>query len=55
MLSEPVETLYDINFRLFGVDVRINPWFWLMNVLLGWDTVKNGVEYLVVWVLCVLL
>jgi stage IV sporulation protein FB len=54
MFFEPVETPYDIYFRLFGVDVRINPWFWLMSALLGWSTMRSGLPFLLMWIVCVL-
>src|SRR5579862_9050897 len=25
-----------LRFRLFGIDVEVMPWFWVMAVLLGW-------------------
>jgi len=31
MLFEPNRTAYDLNFRIFGVDVRIHPLFWLIS------------------------
>jgi stage IV sporulation protein FB len=55
MFGEPVETPYDIRFRLFTVDVRIHPLFWLMTTLLGWESIHEGVAFLVAWNLCVLL
>ncbi len=54
MFFEPVETPYDIYWRLFGVDIRINPWFWVMSAALGWDWVQEGVAFLLIWVACVL-
>jgi Zn-dependent protease len=32
-VKEP--TRFDLNFRLFGIPVRIQPWFWAIAVLLG--------------------
>ncbi len=54
MFFEPVETPYDVFLRLFGVDIRINPWFWVMSAALGWNSVQSGVPFLLVWVGCVL-
>src|SRR5262249_10188482 len=51
---EPSPTPYDISWRMFGTQVRVSPWFWLMTVLLGWSTTHHGFVYLVVWVACVL-
>lgn len=53
MFFEPNHTPYDLNFRLFGVDVRVHPWFWLVSVFLGWDELRSGFEYLLLWVVCV--
>ena len=35
ILGEPPATGFDLRFRLFGFDVRITPWFWLLALLLG--------------------
>ena len=35
-LAEPAPTAWDLHFRLFGIPVRISPWFWVSNILLGW-------------------
>lgn len=34
-LSEPQRTNYDLNFVLFGIPVRIHPFFWLVALVLG--------------------
>jgi stage IV sporulation protein FB len=36
VLAEPQPTPWDLHFRLLGIPVRISPWFWLANALLGW-------------------
>jgi len=50
-LFEPGRTQFDLNFRLFGVDVRIHPMFWLVTAILGWDLtdVQDGMKYLALW------
>ena len=53
MFFEPNRSPYDLNFRLFGIDVRVHPMFWLVSVLMGWSAVDLGFEYLLVWVACV--
>lgn len=53
MFFEPNETQFDLRWRMLGTDVRVSPWFWLFTVLLGWSAVREGVSYLVVWVVCV--
>lgn len=51
MFFEPNRSQWDWNFRLFGIDIRIHPMFWLFSAILGWDT-QSGVSHLVVWILC---
>src|SRR5262249_8482362 len=51
---EPSPTPHDISWRMFGTQVRVSPWFWLITVLLGWSTTHRGFVYLVVWVAWVL-
>jgi stage IV sporulation protein FB len=53
MLLEPERTQFDLHFRMLGVDVRVHPMFWLMSALFGLDTLREGVPYLVFWVICV--
>lgn len=50
MLVEPDRSPYDLTFRAFGFPVRVNPWFWLVAVLLGSDTLRLGPVYLLAWV-----
>jgi stage IV sporulation protein FB len=55
-LAEPTETPYDLRWRMFGVRVRVHPFFWLMSVLLGWNAYSGpggSLEFLAVWVGCV--
>src|SRR5690606_40853468 len=35
VLIEPSPTPYDLQFRLFGVPVRVHPFFWVTAVILG--------------------
>ncbi len=51
--SIPQPTPFDLHWRMFGIDVRVHPFFWLMSVLLGWSWSGPGLEYLLMWVLCV--
>jgi Zn-dependent protease len=53
MFMDPGRTQFDLNFRLFGIPVRVHPFFWLMALVLGQASLRLGLEYLVVWVLCV--
>lgn len=49
----PEPTPYDLRWRMLGVDVRVNPWFWLMAALLGWSWLDHGVLFLALWIACV--
>jgi len=45
-------TRYDLAFSLFGIPVRVIPWFWLAGVLLGFDWVRDpdqGPLLLLIW------
>jgi stage IV sporulation protein FB len=35
LLGEPSRTAWDLNFVMFGIPVRVAPWFWLVTVLFG--------------------
>ena len=58
-LSEPSETRFDLRFWLFGVHIRVHPFFWLLTIILGWNFVggaadqRTGLIYLSLWVICV--
>jgi Zn-dependent protease len=55
-LAEPAETPYDLRWWMFGVHVRVHPFFWLLSVLLGWNAYTQpggGLGFLAVWVACV--
>jgi hypothetical protein len=53
-LAEPQRTAYDVNFQLFGVPVRIHPFFWLAMVLLGTGP-KTTPQDALVWVVAAFL
>lgn len=53
MFFEPNRTPYDFQFHIFGIPVRVHPLFWLVAVILGWSAVRDGLQFLVVWVACV--
>lgn len=51
---EPNETPYDLRWRMFGTPVRVHPMFWLVAVILGYDsTIRLGVGFVLAWVACV--
>jgi len=49
-LFEPARTQFDLNFRIFGIDVRVHPMFWLVTAILGSSFEQLGIQYLVSWV-----
>lgn len=44
------QTQYDLNFRIFGIPVRVHPLFWLIALLLGFQTGRLGLT--ATWVGC---
>jgi stage IV sporulation protein FB len=52
MLGEPAPTQGDIHFRLFGIPVRIHPFFWLVALILGARDQK--VIEILIWIAAVL-
>lgn len=50
ILSEPPRSAYDVHFRLFGVPVRIHPFFWLFTVLLSGG---GSLSVILIWLLAV--
>jgi Zn-dependent protease len=55
VLPEPGRTQLDVQWRMFGVSVRVTLWFWLVTVILGWSWTEqeHGFRYLLLWVACV--
>ncbi len=53
MFFEPERTQFDLNFRLFGIPVRVHPLFWLISAILGYWSLDLGIEYLLIWIGCV--
>lgn len=43
-LAEPQRTPYDFNFQIMGFHVRVSPFFWVMALVLGWQSV-SGLAY----------
>lgn len=39
---------------MFGVPVRIHPFFWLVTAILGWQGAAGRLDLLLVWIACVL-
>ena len=55
MFGNDQPTPFDLRFRLAGIPVRVNPWFWIVMALLGSDLFRDpdfGPMYLLLWVAC---
>jgi Zn-dependent protease len=52
-LLEPAPTPFDLRWRMFGIDVRVHPFFWLVAALLGWPFLRAGFGLVLVWIGCV--
>jgi Zn-dependent protease len=54
MLGPVRPTQYDLSFSLFGIPVRVVPTFWLLAVLLGWNSTmhdpKQGFALMLIWI-----
>jgi stage IV sporulation protein FB len=50
---EPTQTQFDLRWRMFGIDVRVSPFFWLAAVVLGFHDLRDG-HFLIflIWVAC---
>lgn len=53
ILNEPEQTPADLTWTMFGIPVRVNPWFWVFTAMLGWSWVSDGLVYLFMWIGCV--
>ena len=49
-LTEPNRTPYDLCWRMFGIDVRVHPMFWVMAAVLGPGL---PIQDLLLWIFCV--
>lgn len=53
LLGEPPRTPYDLNFSLLGIPVRVDPWFWLVTLMLGYNS--GDAASVLTWVISVFL
>ncbi len=54
LLGEPPRTEYDLRFNLFGIPVRVHPFFWLVALLLGpWEPLpgQSVVMLMAMWII----
>jgi len=53
-LTEAERTKADLNWTMFGIPVRVHPFFWLTAALLGWGNYnEGGIGFLLLWIGCV--
>jgi Zn-dependent protease len=52
VIAEPQPTRYDLNFRIGPFPARVHPFFWLMTLLMGQNTLNgpNPLAHLAIWV-----
>jgi len=53
MLGNVEPTQYDLRFTLFGIPVRVHPFFWLLAAFIVWDAVGGQMELVAVGIACV--
>jgi len=53
MLGNVEPTQYDLRFRIFGIPVRVHPFFWLLAAFVVWDAVGGQMELVAVGIACV--
>ncbi len=53
--SEPQTTPWDLNFSLFGIPVRVSPWFWLGSAIFGFGMASHDIKLLFIWEVAVLI
>lgn len=52
-LAEPPRSQGDLNFSVFGIPVRVHPFFWLVGLLLGIGGTEGDPKLMIVWLLAV--
>jgi Zn-dependent protease len=53
IFTQPQQSPYDWNFRIFNIPVQVSPWFWVVSAIMGWSSVHHGFQYLALWIGCV--
>jgi membrane-associated protease RseP (regulator of RpoE activity) len=54
LLGEPPRSAGDLHFRLFGIPVRVHPYFWLVAVMLGLGP-DSQLSDILIWVVAVVI
>lgn len=50
LLVEPPRSNYDLHFALWGIPVRVHPFFWLAAFLLGFQPGANSSAAVLIWI-----
>ncbi len=50
MFGQTQPTEFDLRFRLFGIPIRVHPFFFLGTAIMGWGSMEHGPQHLVLWV-----
>jgi len=50
MLGTVAPTPFDLNFSLFGIPVRVHPFFWVVSAVMGWS---HDWRSTLIWMACV--
>jgi stage IV sporulation protein FB len=45
-------TQFDLNFRIFGIPVRVHPSYWLVSAIFAWPYMHWGVQFVLVMIAC---
>ncbi len=51
MFGTVAPTPFDLRFSIFGIPVRVHPFFWLVSLLMGWS--PHHPQLMLIWVACV--
>ena len=49
-LARPERTPYDLSWRMFGIPIRVHPFFWVFTAIIGWHHVRDGLQFLIIWI-----
>src|SRR5262245_32950585 len=50
MLGNAAPTQFDLRFSLFGIPVRVHPFFWLFSAVMGWN--PRDINLMLIWIGC---
>lgn len=51
MLGNYQPSELDLCFHIAGIPVRVTPWFWGGSIILGWESMRLGPPFLMMWVM----